>query len=213
MFRSRRREAFRPGDRVASPSFPALSHVREMATDPNTAPSAPGSGARAWLRPLLLVISCLVIGFVAGWVLRGDDGPATVLAPAAPEPAGEAPATTGGTTTAPATTAPATTAPEEPAAPPARDQIRLAVLNATDIQGAAGRVADEAESLGYTGVTAGNAPTTTDPDTVYYRAGQEAAADRVAADLQVDQVTALPASGALAAAVPGEAQVVLVIGP
>jgi hypothetical protein len=184
-----------------------------MATDPDTAPSPSGPGARAWLRPLLLVISCLIIGFVAGWVRRGDDGPATVLAPAAPEPAGEAPATTGGTTTAPATTAPATTAPQEPAAPPARDQIRLAVLNATDIQGAAGRAADEAESLGYTGVTAGNAPTTTDPDTVYYRAGQEAAADRVAADLQVDRVAALPASGALAAAVPAEAQVIVVIGP
>jgi len=184
-----------------------------MTTDPDTA-SHRSSGARAWLRPAALVISCLVIGFVAGWVLRGDDGPATVLAPA-PESSGEAPAgTTGGTTTAPATTAPpATTAAETPAAPPARDQIRLAVLNATDVQGAAGRAADEAESLGYTGVTAGNAPTTTGPDTVYHRAGQEAAAQRVAADLQVDQVAELPASGGLASAVPAEAQVVLVIGP
>ena len=62
-------------------------------------------------------------------------------------------------------------------------------------------------------MTAGNAPTTTDPDTVYYRDGQQAAAERVAADLQVDQVVALPASGGLAAAVPADAQVVLVIGP
>jgi LytR cell envelope-related transcriptional attenuator len=185
-----------------------------MATDPNTASSDRAAGARAWLRPALLVISCLVIGFVAGWILRGDDGPATVLAPPAPEPAGEAGAgTTGGTTTAPATTAPATTAQGQPEAPPARDQVRLAVLNATDIQGAAGRAADEAESLGYTGVTAGNAPTSSDPDTVYYRQGQEAAAQRVAADLQVDEVAPLPASGGLAAAVPADAQVVLVIGP
>jgi hypothetical protein len=186
-----------------------------MATDPDTAPRDRAPGARAWLRPVALVVSCLVIGFVAGWVLRGDDGPATVLAPPAPEPAGQAPAgTTGGTTTAPATTAPpATTAEEPPSAPPARDQVRLAVLNATDVQGAAGRAADEAESLGYAGVTAGNAPTTTDPDTVYYRAGQQAAAERVAADLQVDQVAALPASGGLAAAAPADAQVVLVIGP
>ena len=163
---------------------------------------------------MALVVSCLVIGFIAGWVLRGDDGPATVLAPPAPDSAGGGAATAGGTTTAPATTAPAaTTAPEEPAAPPARDQIRLAVLNATDIQGAAGRTADEAESLGYTGVTTGNAPTTTDPTTVYFRSGQQAAADRVAADLQVGQVAGLPASGGLAAAAPADAQVVLVIGP
>ena len=87
------------------------------------------------------------------------------------------------------------------------------MLNATDIQGAAGRAADEAESLGYTGVTAGNAPTSSYPDTVDYRQGQEAAAQRVAADLQVDEVAALPASGGLAAAVPADAQVVLVIGP
>ncbi len=186
-----------------------------MASDPDTAATQRAPGGRAWVRPAVLVISCLVIGFIAGWVLRGDDGPATVLAPPAPEPAGQAPAdTTGGTTTAPSTTAPpATTAGEPPSAPPARDQIRLAVLNATDVQGAAGRAADEAESLGYTGVSAGNAPTTTDPDTVYYRDGQQAAGERVAADLQVDQVVALPASGGLAAAVPADAQVVLVIGP
>lgn len=167
------------------------------------------------MRPVALVISCLVIGFIAGWILRGDDGPATVLAPPAPEPAGEGPAvTTGGSTTAPATTAPATTtAAEEPAAPPARDGIRLAVLNATDITGAAGAAADEAESLGYGSVTAGNAPTTTDPDTVYFRDGQQAAGDRVAADLQVAEVRALPASGPLASAAPADAQVVLVIGP
>jgi LytR cell envelope-related transcriptional attenuator len=210
MFRDPPVVLVRPGDRVASPSVPAPSPVSaRMAIDPDSASRDRSPGARAWLRPAALVISCLVIGFIAGWVLRGDDGPATVLAPPAPEPAGQASgATTGGTTTAPPATAP-----ETPAAPPARDEIRLAVLNATDVQGAAGRAADEAESLGYTGVTAGNAPTTTDPDTVYYREGQEAAAERVAGDLQVDQVTALPASGGLASAVPTDAEVVLVIGP
>lgn len=170
------------------------------------------------MRPAALVLSCLVIGFIAGWVLRGDDGPATVLAPPAPESSQGGGATApADTTTEPATTAPATTAPttaeDEPSAPPARDEIQLAVLNATDTQGAAGRTADEAESLGYAGVTAGNAPTTSDPTTVYYRAGQEAAGRRVAADLQVDQVAALPGSGALASAAPAGAQVVLVIGP
>jgi len=185
-----------------------------MTTDPDTAASNRASGGRAWLRPVALVVSCLVIGFIAGWVLRGDDGPATVLAPPAPEASGGPASTTGTTTTEPATTAPpATTTSAAPAAPPARDEIKLAVLNATDLQGAAGRAADEAEALGYAGVTAGNAPTTTAPNTVYYRQGQEAAAQRVATDLQVDQVSALPASGGLAAAVPAGAQVALVIGP
>src|SRR4051794_39213259 len=99
-----------------------------MATDPDTAASNRASGGRAWLRPVALVVSCLVIGFIAGWVLRGDDGPATVLAPPAPESAGAGPAsTTGTTTTEPATTAPpATTSSTAPQAPPARDEIKLA---------------------------------------------------------------------------------------
>jgi hypothetical protein len=184
-----------------------------LASDPDTTAPSRAPGVRAWLRPALLVVSCLVIGFIAGWVLRGDDGPATVLAPPAPEASTGGAATAGSTTTAPATTAPATTAEQQPAAPPARDAVGLAVLNATDLQGAAGRAADEAESLGYVGVTAGNAPTTTGPTTVYYRQGQEAAAQRVAADLQVEQVAALPPSGGLAAAAPADAEVILVIGP
>ena len=47
-------------------------------------PGAARAGGRAWVRPVALVVSCLVIGFVGGWVLRGDDGPATVLAPQRP---------------------------------------------------------------------------------------------------------------------------------
>ena len=112
-----------------------------LASEPDT--TAPGrpSGARAWLRPALLVLSCLVIGFIAGWVLRGDDGPATALAPPAPESAGAPAATTGATTTAPATTAPtteATTAAEPANAPPARDAIQLAVLTRPTCRGPPG---------------------------------------------------------------------------
>lgn len=192
-----------------------------MATDPDTAPREPApGGGRAWVRPVALVVSCLVIGFVAGWVLRGDDGPVTVLAPPAPDASGETPAgTTGGTETAPSgsatttggtATAPTTTA-EEP--PPDRAEISLAVLNGTSVTGQAAQTAAQAESLGYTGVTAGNAPTTADPSIVYYRQGQQAAAERVATDLEVQQVQALPTSGALAGAAPAGAEVVLVLGP
>ena len=67
--------------------------------------------------------------------------------------------------------------------------------------------------LGYVGVTAGNAPTTTEPNTVYYRQGQEAPPSGWRPTCRSNQVTALPASGGLAAAVPAGAQVALVIGP
>jgi hypothetical protein len=188
------------------------------------------------VRPVALVVSCLIIGFVGGWILRGDDGPVTVLAPT-PEgeqaevpvittpgggggggdrtsttgttTAGAGTGTTGGTATAPTTT----TAPAEPAAPPDRAEISLAVLNGTNVTGLAAQTAGEAEGIGYVGVTTGNAPTSTDPTIVYFRAGQRAAAQRVARDLQVGAVQQLPASGALADAAPDDAEVVLVLGP
>lgn len=176
--------------------------------------SGPSHGGRAWARPIALVGSCLVIGFVGGWVLRGDEGPVTVLAPAAPADSGSAdpattPATSGGTTTAPATG----TAPVAPTPPPARADISLIVLNSTNESGLAARTAGEAESLGYVGVTSGNAPKASGPSVVYFvTASQRAAARRVARDLQVETVAALPA-GALAAAVPDGIEVALVLGP
>ena len=174
-----------------------------------------GGGGGGWVRPVALVASCLVIGFVGGWVLRGDDGTVTVLAPAAPADTGATgTVTTGGGTTAPASTtgAGSTTAPAAPAAPPDRADISLAVLNGTNETGLAASVAGQAEGLGYSGVTAGNAPTTSEPSTVYYRPGQRAAAQRVAKDLQIGAVEALPGSGSLAAAVPDGVDVALVLG-
>ena len=186
----------------------------EPAPAPEAPEPAPAGGGGSWVRPVVLVASCLVIGFVGGWILRGDDGPVTVLAPAAPDDTGDAGTVTtgGGTTGGGSTTAPpATTADQEPTAPPDRADISLAVLNGTQRAGYAGDVAGQAEGLGYVGVTAGNAPATT-VSTVYYRSGQRAAADRVAKDLLVENVAALPGSGALATAAPAGAEVVLVLG-
>lgn len=185
--------------------FTRIRDGSAMTTGPDTPPPDRPGGARAWARPAIVVVSCLVIGFVAGWVLRGDEGTVTVLAPP------DTPADTGGAATGetPAT-APGTTTAEAP--PPPREEIRLAVLNGTDEAGLAGRTADQAESLGYTAVEAGNAPPTGDPPVVYHREGQRPAAQRVARDLQVGQVRPLPASGPLAAAAPDGAQVVLVLG-
>jgi LytR cell envelope-related transcriptional attenuator len=193
-----------------------------MSTDPVTPTPEPPHGGRAWVRPVVLVAACLVIGFVGGWVVRGDDGPVTVLAPApAADTAGTPTITTpggqgGGTATAPGrtTTAPGTTSTvAEPTAPPDRADISLAVLNGTSQTGLAASRAGEAEGLGYVGVTAGNAPTSTSPSVVYYRSGQQAAAERVGKDLQIDSVQPLPASGALADAAPADAEVIVVLGP
>lgn len=161
---------------------------------------------------MVLVAACLIIGFVGGWVFRGDDGPVTILAPAAPIDSGATGSvTTGGTSTAPSSRT--ATAPVTPAAPPDRADISLIVLNGTSENGLAGRIAAQAESLGYSGVTAGNAPTSTSPSIAYFAPGRRAAAQRVAKDLQVATVQVLPASGALADAAPDGIDVALVLGP
>lgn len=179
---------------------------------------APGGG---WIRPVALVASCLIIGFVGGWIIRGDDGPVTVLAPAAPVDDGDTGAvTTGGTSTAPGssttttgTTGGATTAPAPPAPPPDRADITLVVLNGTSTSGLAARTAGEAEALGYPGVATGNAPTSTSPTIAYFAPGQRPAAQRVAKDLQVGAVQALPKTGTIADAAPDGTDVLVVLGP
>ncbi len=87
------------------------------------------------------------------------------------------------------------------------------MLNGTTRSGLAAQTAGQAESLGYVGVTAGNAPTQTGPTVVYFRAGQRPAARRVARDLQVEAVRALPGGDALGDEVPEAAEVVVVLGP
>lgn len=192
----------------------------ELDTPP---PPHGGDGAHApggsWVRPVALVASCLVIGFVGGWVFRGDDGPVTVLAPTAPIDSGDAGSvTTGDTSTAPGattdvTTGATTTASAAPAPPPDRTDITLVVLNSTSVSGLAASTADQAESLGYPAVATGNAPTSTGPSIAYFTPGRRSAAQRVAKDLDVATVTALPASGALADTAPDGTDVVLVLGP
>jgi len=184
-----------------------------MATDPDSVTEQRPPAGRAWARPAALVVACLIIGFVGGWVLRGDDGPTTVLeANPRGSGSGAAAGTTGQTT--PTAPAPGTTAAEAPAAPPDRADVGLAVLNGTDTAGLAGDTAAQAQSFGYQGVTAGNAPAgTTGPSVVYFREGQRPAAERVATDLEFDQVRQLPGSGPLSEAAPEGAQVLVVLGP
>ena len=98
------------------------------------------------------------------------------------------------------------------ATPPARSDIRLAVLNGAGVSGIAGRTAARARRIGYRGVSAGDAPRQPGPSTVYFRPRAAAAAAQVARDLGIIQTRALPRGGALAAAAPAAAQVIVVLG-
>ena len=181
--------------------------------DPAPPDPPPGqAGGRPWVRPVVLVLSCLIIGFVGGWVWRGDSGPTTVIPPATPADTGDTGSvTTGGKgTTTRTTPAPATSTAEQPVLPPERSAISLAVLNGTSKAGYAADVAGQAEGLGYTGVVTGNAPSAS-VLTVYFRSGKRPAAERVAKDLLIDAVAALP-GGAVSSAAPSGAEVIVVLG-
>lgn len=173
-----------------------------------TSPSSPRRNT-GWVRPVILAVSCLVIGFVGGWALRGGESDPVVLPPAA-----------GGTATTGAPPPPPTVTQAQPPAPPpptlpAPSAVKLAVLNGTSVQGLAGSTADRATGVGYAGVTAGNAPTQSGPTVVYFRPGQRLAARRVAQDLGYGaaQVKPLPADASSVSAAPADAQVIVVLGP
>lgn len=180
---------------------------------PDETPAAPptpdpGTGGRAWARPVALVVACLAIGFVVGWVIRGDGGSVTVL------PTGTA-AVAAQTSQDATTTAPhgrTVTADAPPAPPPERSGIALAVLNGTGTAGLAGQTAGQAESLGYPTVATGNAPAQSGPSVAYFRRGRQPAARRVADDLRIGRVLPLPHGGGIADAAPSGAQVVVVLG-
>lgn len=171
-------------------------------------PSGDGAGPRGWLRLSAIAASFLIVGFVAGWIIRGDQGPTTVLA----QPDGSEQAAI--TEQAEPTETGTTTSADPPATPepPARGQIVVAVLNGGDVTGLAASTAEQLEELGYEDVETGNAPSQTRPTTVYFIAGQRPAAERVADDLEVGPIEQAPESGALAEAMPSGARVVVVLG-
>jgi hypothetical protein len=159
-------------------------------------------GRVAWWRPAALAFSCLVIGLVAGYLIRGGTDQADV---AAVDPAERA-----------ATPGPVTvTAPTAPAAPPPRARVQIAVLNGTDITGFAARTADQAEGAGYVDVIAEDAPEPNPGATVvYFRDEQRPAAVRLARDIGLAgaAIRRLPPGGALAAGAPPGAGVIVVLG-
>ncbi len=93
-----------------------------------------------------------------------------------------------------------------------RASVWLAVLNGGNQQGAAARLAQTAEDRGYRAVAAGNATERSEPTAVYAAPGSEAAAARVAQDLEIDgSVRPLSEAGDIPDA-PSAANVVVIIG-
>jgi len=154
------------------------------------------------VRPLVLGLSCLILGFVAGWVLHGSGDSQTALPSASVDVTVAQPP--------PRTTSVPTEAP-----PPARSQVSLLVLNGTGQAGLAAKTAARAGGLGYQNVGATNAPAGTFQTTVYFRSGQRTAAAEVARDLgyAASTLQALPPAGPVRQVVdraqPGAAVVVL----
>jgi len=150
-----------------------------------------------------VIVAILSIG--AGVAIAGlpDDVPVdpTIIPPTSTEaPAPTLPTTTVPTTTAPATSEapPATEAPAttdvtasteptdttEPEAPlPERSEVVAAAANGSGSGGAAGRVADQLEGLGYVDVTPLDGTDIVELTVVYYAEGFEDAAVRMAEDL------------------------------
>ena len=196
------------------------------ATVPRMSTGSSGGGANQWARPVLLAVSCIVIGFVIGWFARGDGGGVvlptvadaveTTATVASVDTTGTSTTfdTTGTTATTDTTGTTGTTGGTVTGAP-ARDQINLVILNGTETAGLAGKTQTQAESIGYTTVGIGDAPETQATTVAYYRTGEQAAAQQVAADLGAQTEEALTDGSPIESAavtVQPDVDVVLVLG-
>lgn len=156
-----------------------------------------------WIRPVVLAVSCLILGFVGGWSLASMGGDTVKLPDASVDVTVQEPA--------PRTDTPVATA-EQPttAAAPDRAGVSVAVLNGSGVTGRAAQTATRLKGVGYSTVATGDAPRRSG-NVVYYRADQKPAADQLASDLQITEVTAIEGSP-VATSAPASAQVVVVLG-
>lgn len=198
--------------------FPQCADV-DRYSDATMGTGSSGGGVNQWARPVLLAVACIVIGFVVGWFARGDGGGVVLptVADAVQTTATVQVDTLGTSTTfdTTGTTDTTDTAGSSVSGAPARDQIKLVILNGTTTSGLAGKTQSQAESIGYTSVGVGDAPSTQATTIAYYRTGEDAAAKQVAADLGAQTEEPLTAGSGIesaAVAVQPDVDVVLVLG-
>lgn len=135
----------------------------------------------------------LVLGLIVGFMAGGSGGSTTV------------------TETTTVTTEAAAAAPTASGAG-SRPDIDVAVLNGSGEAGLAARTGELLRGMGYAQVTEGNASGRVAADRVLYRAGAEAQALQVAADLGAGAPIPLADASGIAEAAP-DADVVVVMGP
>ena len=155
--------------------------------------------AKAWVRPVVLAVSCLILGFVGGWSLATIGGDEVALPAANVDVTVEEPA--------PSTT----NVTETEATPPARDAVAIQVLNGTTTDGLAAKTATTIKSLGYTKVAVDTGPSQTGPTTIYYRDNQKLAAEQLAKDMQLTEVQPI-AGTPLETSAAASAQVIVLLG-
>jgi LytR cell envelope-related transcriptional attenuator len=152
-----------------------------------------GAGGGSNIRMVVIALAALALGgLVLYKALPKSSGPKTTTTPGATAAPGVATtkAPKGGSTTVPA--APPTTA------APITTTINIAatkviVANGAGIDGIAGRVSAKLKEKGYTTVEPTNAAAV-GPSAVYYVAGSDAVATKVATDLGIASPTPMPAA-------------------
>lgn len=159
-----------------------------------------------WAALGAVALGALLLGFAAGWFLRGDGGEATALMAASANQV--APAETSGAPIDP----PAQTEPTPAATAKPRAEVDVTVLNGSGREGLAGQVSGQLLDTGYGIASADNGPPTPGPSIVYFIAGRRAEAVRLRKDLQLSSpVQPLP-DGPVRDIAPESAQLVVLLG-
>jgi hypothetical protein len=163
--------------------------------------------SNSWVRPLILGVSCAIIGFVGGWVLNNRGGVSVTIPPTAREFDNTATAPSGKTTTVLEGEGGSAGA---PVPPPDRIGVVVSVLNGTTTSGLAAGTAVKLRNVGYSSVSTGNTKPIPGQPTVYFREGQRRAAEQASEDLTIGQQPS-PLPAGIARDAPAAAQVVVVI--
>ena len=161
----------------------------------------------AWMPLVAVALGALLLGFAAGWILRGDGGEATVLRAASDEqlsPAKENSAPVEPVVDPSPTISPATARP--------RSEVDITVLNGSGADGLAGQVSEQLLDTGYRSAAADNGPTTPGPSVVYFTSGNRPEAARLRRDMQLSAPVQPLADGPIRDIAPEKTQLVVLLG-
>lgn len=151
------------------------------------------SGAVLPTRLMVLSISAVALGGLAFFATQGDDGSNN----AAPPPSTSSVAPPTSPITQPPGGPQTPTATPTPPKPVNKAKTDVLILNNTNITGLAGKTRTRAERAGWNVIDTGNWQGAVDATTVYYGPGMKAAAQLLAADLDIKRFKPLFATSDL----------------